>query len=142
MDGPFMTVLPFGKSNEYLLYAVEGSVVARQTCELLPEEWLNPLTAPLANMDRAAHFEAMISSCARFVPSLSSAKVTGYLEGPRMVLARNDATDARPSLINSYSDRYVTVYSGKVDHSIWVAETVAEILVGTRASTETVVSSV
>jgi hypothetical protein len=42
-----------------------------------------------------------------------------------MVAARCDDTDARPSVVRSFDDGYVTVFSGKVDHCTWVADEVA-----------------
>lgn len=131
MDGPFMTVLPYGQSDQFLLYAVRNTVVARQVQQQLDSEWLNPATSPFAAMDKRAFFEGMIEACARFVPALANARSVGFLQGPRMVLARNDATDARPSLINSYGG-YHTVFAGKIDHCVWVAEEVRDRLLASR----------
>jgi len=38
-----------------------------------------------------------------------------------MVLPKIDYSDARPSLISN-NDDYFDVFSGKIDHSIWVAQ--------------------
>jgi hypothetical protein len=60
------------------------------------------------------------------VPLIESAKVLGFLEGPRMVLAQKEDSDARPSIVNSYDNKgYFTVFTGKIDHCMWVAEDVA-----------------
>ena len=128
MDGPFMTILPYGKSDDFLLYAVDNTVVARSVEQLLDSAWLDRLTSPFAGMDRESFFRQMVDTCAKFVPALGKAEMVGCLQGPRMVLARNEVTDARPSLINSYGDRYHTVFSGKIDHCVWVAEEVRERL--------------
>lgn len=128
MDGPFMTVLPYGKSGEFLLYNVENTVVARSVERQLDPSWLTPETSPFAAVDKQAFFRAMVASCSRFVPALARAEMVGCLEGPRMVLARNHLTDARPSLLNTYGGRYHTVFSGKIDHCVWVAEDVCERL--------------
>lgn len=124
MDGPFMTILPYGKSDDFLLYAVDNTVVARSVEQQLDAAWLDPDTSPFAAMDRESFFRRMLDTCSQFVPALVRAEMVDCLQGPRMVLARNDATDARPSLINSYGDRYHTVFSGKIDHCVWVAEEV------------------
>ena len=42
-----------------------------------------------------------------------------------MVLSNKDDTDERPSLIRNYNDNYFTVFSGKIDHAIWVADEIA-----------------
>jgi glycine/D-amino acid oxidase-like deaminating enzyme len=121
MDGPFMTMLPYGKSRDFLLYDVVRTVVARSVDRQLDAAWRDPATAPFAGMDRQAFFEDMRAACSRFMPDLARAELAGFLEGPRMVLANNDRTDARPSLINSYGAHYHTVFAGKIDHCVWVA---------------------
>lgn len=134
MDGAFMTALPFGKSARYLLYHVEHTVVDRQVGRFLPPAWLSPQTgpvqrSPLSRDDRAAR---MIEACRRFVPALADARVVDHLEGPRMVLARRDDTDARPSIVNAPLPNYLTVFSGKIDHCTWVADDIVERLTGAR----------
>jgi glycine/D-amino acid oxidase-like deaminating enzyme len=124
MDGPFMTLLPYGKSRDFLLYDVVHTVIAREVAQQLDPRWLDPASAPFAGADRQRFFADMVASCQRYLPVLAQARMVGCLEGPRMVLARNHATDARPSLVNGYGDRYYTVFSGKVDHCVWVAEDV------------------
>jgi glycine/D-amino acid oxidase-like deaminating enzyme len=122
MDGPFMTVLPYGKSEHYLLYNVEHTVVARQIAKQLEPRWLAPDSAPFASMDKSHYFRKMIEVCSAYVPMLEDATLVGFLEGPRMVLARTEDTDARPSIITEYDESYFTVFSGKIDHCMWVAD--------------------
>jgi hypothetical protein len=128
MDGSFMTVLPFGKTGRYLLYHVERTVIERCVQQLLPREWLATETGPLAGSDRVLLARQMVEACADFVPALASARVVGHLEGPRMVLARRDDTDARPSIVQSPVPNYITIFSGKIDHCVWVADDVTERL--------------
>jgi len=128
MDGSFMTVLPFGKTGRYLLYHVEHTVIQRCVQRLLPKEWLATETGPLAGSDRVLLARKMVTACADFVPALASARVVGYLEGPRMVLARRDDTDARPSIVRSPVPNYITIFSGKIDHCVWVADDVTDRL--------------
>jgi glycine/D-amino acid oxidase-like deaminating enzyme len=124
MDGRFITILPFGKSNKYLLYHVEHSVIERRIERLLPHEWLSPETGPLSTGDRRQLARDMLATAAAFVPALAEARPVGHLEGPRMVQAGRDATDARPSIVRSPLPNYVTIFSGKIDHSMWVADEV------------------
>ncbi len=122
MDGPFMTLLPYGKSGHFLLYNVEHSVVSRQIAKQLEPKWLAPDSAPFAGMDKSNYFRKMIEVCSAYVPILKNATLAGFLEGPRMVLASKEDTDARPSVITEYDENYFTVFSGKIDHCMWVAE--------------------
>jgi len=124
MDGPFMTMLPYGKSDSFLLYHVDLTVIAKEVSTQLNQDWLDPSTGPFAGMDKQAFFHSMIDLCKGFVPELEKATLAGFLEGPRMVLARRDDSDARPSIVTSYDDSYYTVFAGKIDHSIWVADDV------------------
>ena len=72
----------------------------------------------------------MLDACVEFVPELSTAELVGFLEGPRVVFSNKDSTDERPSEINMLDkDGFFAVFSGKIDHSIWVADHVASIIV-------------
>jgi len=128
MDGPFMTVLPFGKTGHFLLYHVAHTVVERVVSAQMPAEWLNPATLPSTHVDRTELFERMRGVCTRFIPALSEAKLVGYLEGPRVVLANRDSTDARPSIVQQHEPGYLSVFTGKIDHCVWVADDIADSL--------------
>lgn len=122
MDGPFVTLLPYGKSADFLLYSVEHTVVAREISTQMDPSWLQPETGPFASMDKTELANRTLSVAARYLPILEKAQVIGFLEGPRVVLARHESTDARPSIINDYENGYHTVFAGKIDHCVWVAE--------------------
>jgi len=128
MDGPFMTLLPFGKGADSLLYHVENTVIARETALHLNPDWLDESRNPFADIDENEFFFSMREKCAQYIPAVASAKLIGFLHRPRMVLAKKDDTDARPSLINRYGENYFTVFSGKIDHCMWVADDVVKQL--------------
>ena len=129
MDGPFMTLLPYGKSENFLLYNVEHVLVKKNISRQMDPTWLQPETAPFFDIDKIKYFDKMIALCKKFVPVLEHATLVGFLEGPRMVLAQKEDTDARPSMVNSYNDDgYFTVFSGKIDHCMWVADEVGQKL--------------
>lgn len=128
MDGPFMTVLPFGHSGRFLLYHVAHSVIAEFVGRQMPEHWTDRTTSPAREADGEALFERILAACTRFVPALATARCSGFLEGPRMVLAHRHKTDARPSIVREREPGYVTAFTGKIDHCIWVADEIAELL--------------
>lgn len=134
MDGPFMTVLPFGCTGRFLLYHVAHTVVERYIGDQMPDAWLNPASAPSSRIDAQALFERMRDTCCTFVPELKNARLSGFLQGPRIVLANRENTDARPSIIQRHEDRYISVFTGKIDHCMWVADDVADLLMGERRS--------
>ncbi len=127
MDGPFFSLLPFG-GDDHLLFHVAHSVVAREDVPFLNPAWLNPETSPLAMLDKEHVFNVIRSSSAMFMPSLRRARLKGFAQGPRMVLANAEDTDARPSLVTLQEPGYVEIFSGKVGHCLWVADEVANLL--------------
>lgn len=133
MDGRFMTVLPFGQTGRFLLYHVSHTVVETSVGEQMPDGWLDPATAPSSRQDRVALFERMRAACMAFVPALASAQLVGFLEGPRVVLAHRDSTDARPSIIEQHEPGYLSVFTGKIDHCVWVADDIAALIMGGQA---------
>jgi glycine/D-amino acid oxidase-like deaminating enzyme len=128
MDGPFCSLLPYGKTGDFLLYHVDHSVVASATAPFLDRDWLSSDRAPPGLPEPMACFEATRAAAVRFIPALEEAVCVGYLRGPRMVLANRDDTDARPSIVQGHGDGYVTVFSGKVAHCMWVGEEVFSLL--------------
>jgi glycine/D-amino acid oxidase-like deaminating enzyme len=122
MDGPFMTILPHGKSGNFLLYNVEKTVVEKNLSSQLDQKWLTRESAPFSGMNKARYFRETIDLCREYVPALAGAQLADFLEGPRAVLPRRDDTDARPSIITDYGGNYFTVFSGKIDHCMWVAD--------------------
>ena len=125
MDGPFLTILPFGTTNKFLLYHVDLSVIDSEVSTKLNLEWLVKETSPLSKINKEEYFNMMIKQCKNFIPVLKNSKLIDFLEGPRMVLPRSDHSDARPSLITE-TNNYIEVFSGKIDHSIWVAEEISK----------------
>ena len=129
MDGSFMTILPFGTSGNFLLYHVDHAVIASEVKHCLNQEWLTKSSSPSRFINKEEHFNIMLEACTEFVPALSSAQLVGFLEGPRVVFYNRDATDERPSVISLLDgDGFFSVFSGKIDHSIWVAKDVADII--------------
>ena len=122
MDGPFTTLLPYGKSNKYLLYHVDHSVIARKNSKEIDPSWLMSNGSPMSGLDVNYQYNKIINAASEFMPFLDEALLSGYLSGPRMVKAKVDSTDERPSNISYYENGYCTVFSGKIDHCVWVAD--------------------
>ena len=129
MDGPFPSIMPYGRKDLSLLYHVEHSVIATEVTGQVDQDWLRPETSPFRDVDKAALFERFRDGCAEYIPAIGDTRLVGFMEGPRMVMAYHDDDDARPSLINKQNGgRYITIFSGKVDHSLKVADDVVSIL--------------
>lgn len=128
MDGPYITLLPYGKSKNFLLYSVEHSVIDKAISANIEPHWLYPKISPFSKINKADYIKKIMTFSQNFLPILNEARIIGFLEGPRMVKPYIDHSDARTSNINIYENSYVTIYSGKIDHSVWVANDIANFL--------------
>lgn len=126
MDGPFVTLFPYDRPRRFLLYHVRHSVIASEVARTVKHEWLDRATSPFAALDPAAFFDTLRSNAAQFVPGLAAATCQGFLAAPRMVLANHEADDSRPSMVQDYGDGYLTVFSGKIDRSLDIADSVRD----------------
>ena len=127
LDGNFFSVLPYGKSLKYSLYHVEHSVFKRHIGERPPKEWLSSRNL-IKEKDAKNIFKKMCISAYDWLPSIKDAEYVGFLSTIRMVLPNAEDTDARPSLIEKMplKNCFFSLFSGKIDHSIWVSKEVAK----------------
>ncbi len=125
MDGPFMTVLPFGKSKNFLLYHVDHTVIERKIGTQMPSKWRTKETSPSIYTDKNKVFQDIIESFSEFVPAVKDSKVRGFLETTRVVQAYKEETDARPSIIEKIDDGFISVFTAKIDHCMWVSKEIS-----------------
>ena len=123
MDGQFMTLLPYGHSCDYLLYHVKKSRVEVLEADEVPSKWFDSEW-----LDHRAHSLAIVDESSYFMPDLASANIKGFLHGPRMLLPESAIDDGRPSLFTDHGGGFYSVFSGKVDHCIDVAENLANVI--------------
>jgi len=125
MDGPFMTVLPFGKSKNFLLYHVEHTVIERKIATQMPLEWRCKETSPSTYTDKNKVFKDILESFSEFVPAVKDSNLKGFLETTRVVQAYKEKTDARPSIIDRIDDGFLSVFTAKIDHCMWVSKQIS-----------------
>ena len=125
MDGPFVTLLPFGKPGRFILYHVKHSVLDTVISDSPPNEWKPSKKSPTSCRDINQLFSKTIEDSSYFIPILKKATFVKLLESPRMVLANKEETDARPSILNVPIKNYLTVFSGKVDHCFTVSNKIS-----------------
>jgi glycine/D-amino acid oxidase-like deaminating enzyme len=126
MDGPFYTLLPFGKSNHSLFYGVADSVVATEFGPYLDPDWLDPARSPFRPSDFDARWQEFVQHAGAFFPTIKNWSLQGFLQGPRMVLPHVDSTDTRPSIVEHVAPGVINLFSGKIDHAVWVADEVVQ----------------
>ena len=127
LDGEFMTLLPYGKTNNFLLYHVSNSVYDTKIQDYLPTEWQTDKVKLIKEKERKFIFKKMIKECSYFLPEIKSSSYLGSLQGSRMVLKNQEIDDKRPSSLTDYGSNYYTIYSGKIDHAIEVSEKLGKL---------------
>jgi hypothetical protein len=117
--------LPFGKSGDFLLYHVNHTVIDRSICTEMPREWKHSETSPARHENKQAIFQNILHSFEEFVPSVISSHLKGFLQTTRVVLPNKEKTDARPSIINEIDKGFLSVFTAKIDHCMWVSKEIS-----------------
>lgn len=124
MDGPFFGILPFGFSNEYLLYDVDLSVLER-TIGKFPEFHHASAYYDRGDM-REERFKKYCAKAARYIKDCSYLTHLRSIYITRIVLPKRDHDDARPSEIIRHGAGFWSIFAGKVSMAIPIAEEVAK----------------
>jgi len=130
VDGPFMCLDHFGKSDHFVLGNVKHSIhqsnlgyYPRISAKLKPL-----LNKGVVKNPSVTNFKKFIESGSEFVPALKKAKHVGSMFTIRTVLAHNEKTDSRPTLVTKINDKVISVFSGKVANCILAADEVEKII--------------
>ena len=131
MDGPFMSVAPYG-TGLHVLYHVVHSVHRRTVGHASPDlcGYTRQIGGPPVSYPANTKFDSILSSTQRFVTALADVRHVGSLFAERVVLPRVDETDARPTEVRWVTPHVISVLSGKVSVSVDAGRTVAEAIAG------------
>ena len=123
IDGPFFGVMPFGFSDDYLLYDVELSVLERSIGTVPKfEKSAGYYDTPAR---RAKRFAAYQKKWSPYAPEIRQCEHLYSLYVIRTVLPRKEKTDTRPTLIEKRAPGFWSMFSGKVTTSVPAAVEVA-----------------
>lgn len=119
MDGPFFGIMPFGFSQNHLLYDVELSVLERVVGELpkfkFDIEYYND------DKRRAERFGAYKKKWLPYAPEIAECESVSSMYVTRMVLPKKEKTDGRPTMLDEVGPGFWQVFSGKITTSVPVA---------------------
>ena len=117
IDGDFFTILPKGFSGKYLFYGPSICVLEKSIGYLAPEEW--------SKIDYSDEFlraeNCLISRIQDWMPNLQIESSNKWNTTIRTILPNVSATDKRVSRLLVQDERYVDLWSGKIDHSVEIA---------------------
>ena len=125
MDGKFFSFLPKGKSNDHLLYHVKYSIIRQTISKQFNINWLkikkNSKEIKVLEKKMFIDFE-------KYFPKLKIKSSSKIYISPRLILSNVEKTDKRASEIRIMKSNYFKIISGKVDHSVDIAEKMKRIL--------------
>lgn len=123
MDGPFFGILPFGFSNEYLLYDVELSVLERSVG--ITPRFKRDISFYNRDDVRSERFRRYISKVKEYVSECAKCSFVRSVYVTRIVLPARDRDDARPSEVINHGNGFWSIFSGKVSMAIPISQTLA-----------------
>lgn len=127
IDGPFMCIDPIPEQNYSVLGNVKlaihntsyGHKPIYQKGQLIP--WQD-----ITN-DRESRFLDFISHGNQFINGLDKCTFSYSMSGYRVIIPGVESTDERLTSISHY-DKYIEVFSGKIDTCSWAADQVLNII--------------
>jgi hypothetical protein len=126
MDGPFISLMPHGGHDRFLVYDVDHSVRLRETtCRFeLPEDLAALAGHGLVKSPPMSVAASTFASMGRFIAFGAAPRHIGSYFVVRPVLPHADDTDARPTIVRWIDDATVTVLSGKLGTCVAAADAV------------------
>lgn len=119
IDGDFITVLPKGFGDSLLIYGPEPSVLGRSIGAQFPIEWESK-----NSFDFEAASAKILARFREWFPKVGEVEVMKTLSTVRSIQPNMQITDRRVSIVKEPAENYFTVWSGKIDHCIEIAETI------------------
>lgn len=119
IDGDFITVLPKGFGDTLLIYGPNPSVLEKSVASEFPSAWEDQKSF---NFNKAA--KELVLRFREWFPYIKEIEVVNLLTTVRSIQPNVQATDKRTSTVREPLENFFTVWSGKIDHCVEIAETI------------------
>ena len=119
IDGDFITVLPKGFGDTLLIYGPNPSVLEKSIASEFPSAWEDKTSF---NFNHAA--DKLVIRFREWFPYIAEIEVVNLLTTVRSIQPNMQATDKRTSTVQEPVENFFTVWSGKIDHCVEIAETI------------------
>lgn len=129
LDGPFMCIDPFGRTDFHamgnVVHAIHSRTIGKKI-EIMGElgKFLNKGVIKNPSLTNVKKF---LEHAAEFFPGIEKAEHIGSMFTIRTVLPYREHDDARPTIVEQVSNKVVTVFSGKIPTCIDSANQVLNI---------------
>jgi hypothetical protein len=125
MDGPFFSFLPMGtKKSKHVLYHVTHSVLKREISNQFKYMWLkkNKKLKKIIKLSNAN----TLKDLKKYFPEMDIKKINKNYISSRVLLPKTKKTAKRISYFKESSKNYFEIFSGKVDHSVDIADRICK----------------
>lgn len=129
MDGPFMSVDPYGTSNDLFVMGNVVHAIHQSSVGKIPnfnEKFNHLLDNGIIRKPNITNFNLFVESASEFMPEIKNAEHVGSMYTIRTVLPRVDKTDERPTIVRKVSDNIFTIFSGKIPTCVNAANELTE----------------
>jgi hypothetical protein len=130
IDGPFGCLDPLDDSPHHVLGHVVHTVHAANTGHRpnIPGHLLPLIDRGLVRNSCVTHIDKVVEDLARYIPGVREAVYVGSSFVVRAVLANQEATDARPTLVKRIGPQVVMIFSGKLGTAVRAAQDVLGLI--------------
>lgn len=119
IDGDFITVLPKGFGDTLLIYGPHPSVLEKSVGSEFPRAWED-----MNKFDFNRSAENIVHRFNEWFPRIKEIEVVALLTTVRSIQPNMQATDKRVSVVKEPAENFLTIWSGKIDHCVEIAETI------------------
>jgi hypothetical protein len=132
IDGPFGCIDPLDQTGYHILGHVVKTIHAENVGygADIPSHLAHLLDRGVITNCAPSRFREVADDLARYVPGVEKAEHIGSTFTVRAVLARQEATDARPTLVERMNGQIIRVFSGKLGTAVKAAEEALMMLPG------------
>ena len=126
IDGPFGCIDPLDGTPAHVLGHVTETVHAQNTGSYpkIPDNCIPVIDKGLIRSPKLSKYESVVDQLGRVLAVLGDAVHIGSSFTVRAVLANQEATDRRPTLVRKHDDQVISVFSGKLGTAVRAAREV------------------
>jgi glycine/D-amino acid oxidase-like deaminating enzyme len=130
IDGPFGCIDPLDETEFHVLGHVTRTIhwEVTGTKAFIPEPLEPLIDAGLIKSPPTTNVWEVVHHLARYVPGVGDAVYQGSSFVVRAVLAHQEATDRRPTLVTRHNEQVISVFSGKLGTAVRAAKEVLEAI--------------
>jgi glycine/D-amino acid oxidase-like deaminating enzyme len=130
IDGPFGCLDPLDETGMHILGHVTESIHASNVGyrSYVPAHLASVINQGVISNPEHTRFREIVDGLAQYVPGVKGAVHVGSSYTVRAVLAHQEATDRRPTLVQACDAQVSTIFSGKLSTCVAAARTICDSL--------------